>query len=117
MGWTKWRKIADKNYWYDEDFDYEGPACYELAIGGPRGGNIDIKYAGETKNERSRISAYASHGSHLSEIIDWHLKKGYVLYYRAQSKKSKAAAKIMQNNLLEEYNYDWNIQHNIDDED
>jgi hypothetical protein len=40
MGWTKWRKIADKKYWYGDEFDYEGPVCYELEIGGPRGGVI-----------------------------------------------------------------------------
>ena len=107
--WTRWRKIADRKHWYNDTFDYEGPACYELAIGGPRGGNMRIVYVGETGNEKRRISAYARHGSHLSEIIDWHLKKGWCLFYHAQAKKTKAAAKKMQNRLLAKYDYDWNI--------
>ena len=117
MGWTNWRKIADKDYWYDEELDHEGAACYELAIGGPRGGNMEIKYVGETKNEKERIGAYASHGSHISEIIDEHLGRGFTLYYHAQDKKTKAAAKKMQDNLLSKHYYDWNIQLNVDDED
>lgn len=117
MGWTNWRKIADKNCWYDDDFDYDGPTCYELGIGGPRGGKLEPMYVGETKNEKTRIKAYASHGSHLSEIIDCHLNKGYVLYYRAQVKQSKKEAIKMQNSLLDKYKYDWNIQLNIDDND
>ena len=59
MGWTRWRKIAESNQWFDEHFDYEGPACYELGTGGPRGGAIQIHYVGETKSERSRIQCYA----------------------------------------------------------
>jgi len=63
--WTDWRKVADKKSWYDDQLDWDGPACYELAIGGDRGGNIKIVYVGETGNERRRVIAYASHGSHL----------------------------------------------------
>jgi hypothetical protein len=103
--WTNWRKIADKSSW-------NGPACYELAIGGPRGGNITIVYVGETANERKRVSAYASHGSHLAEIIRWHLQQGWHLFYHAQAKNSKQEAVCMQNNLLTNFKYDWNIQLN-----
>lgn len=116
MVWTKWRKLADRNYWYDEEFDYAGPACYELGLGGPNYNNIHPVYVGETGNEKARLSAYARHGSHLSEIIDDSLKR-YTLYYRAQAMDSKAAAKRMQNSLLNKYKYDWNIQHNIEYED
>jgi hypothetical protein len=31
MGWTKWRKLAVGNRWHDDIFDWNGPACYELA--------------------------------------------------------------------------------------
>jgi hypothetical protein len=72
MGWTEFRKIAESSTWYDDEFDWEGPACYELAIAGPRGGGLRPVYVGETKNEKKRIAAYASHGSHLSDIIDNH---------------------------------------------
>lgn len=107
--WTIWRKIADKHNWYSDRLDWDGPACYELAIGGPRGGNIQIKYVGETSNEKKRVSAYARHGSHLSEIIDDHLKRGWNLFYRAQAMNSKHEAILMQDSLLMSYDYDWNI--------
>jgi hypothetical protein len=110
--WTQWRKIADKRGWYGDDLDWDGPACYELATGGPRGGNLRIIYVGETANERKRVIAYASHGSHLAEIINWHLRQGWHLFYRAQTKNSKRSAVEMQNRLLAEFEYDWNIQLN-----
>lgn len=53
--WTNLRKISDRHSWYDENFDYEGPACYELAIAEPRGGAPRIVYVGETGNERARL--------------------------------------------------------------
>ena len=112
MGWTNWRKIADRDEWFSDELDHDGPACYELAIGGPRGGDIRPVYVGETGNERKRVVAYASHGSHLSKIIARHLKDGWCLYYRAQAKPTKKAAKVMQDRLLAEFDYDWNIQLN-----
>jgi hypothetical protein len=110
--WTNWRKIADRTSWYDDALDWDGPACYQLGIAGPRGGGLRIVYVGETVSERRRVIAYASHGSHLAEIIDWHLRQGWNLFYRAQLKKSKQAAVKMQNRLLATFEYDWNIQLN-----
>jgi hypothetical protein len=110
--WTRWRKIADCRQWYDDRLDWDGPACYELAIGGPRGGKLQIVYVGETINERKRVAAYAAHGSHLAEIVAWHLKRGWHLFYRAQAKVSKQHAIRMQNSLLAKFDYDWNIQLN-----
>jgi hypothetical protein len=109
MRWTSWRLLADKRTWYDEDFDWEGPACYELGTGGPRGGSIEPHYVGETTNERRRIAAYARHGSHLADIIDDHLRRGWCLYYRAISYPSKPRAKMLQDNLLGRFEYDWNV--------
>jgi hypothetical protein len=108
--WTPWRKIADRLNWYSGDLDWDGPACYELAIGGRRGGNLAIVYVGETGNEGTRISGYASHGSHLSRIIDVHLRGGWSLFYRAQIKDSKGVAKRMQDTLLQTFDYPWNRQ-------
>ena len=112
--WTRWRRIASHREWYDDELDWDGPACYELGLGGPRGGIKHIVYVGETVNERTRVVAYARDGSHLASIIRSHLKDGWVLYYRAQSKRSKAAAVRMQDSLLARYDYDWNIQLNGD---
>jgi hypothetical protein len=108
-GWTSWRLLADKRFWYEDCFDWDGPACYELGTGGPRGGRIQPHYVGETGNERRRIKAYASHGSHLADIIDDHLRRGWRLYYRAISCVSKPRAKELQDNLLARFEYDWNI--------
>jgi|GEM_PF-1167823 hypothetical protein len=112
MGWTHWRKIADKQFWYTESLDWDGPACYELAIAGPRGGNGRTVYVGETLNEKKRMAAYAQHGSHLSEVIARHLKNGWHLYYRAQAVNTKGQAKKLQDLLLAQFDYDWNIQLN-----
>jgi hypothetical protein len=109
VGWTNWRKIAEGNTWFGDALDHEGPACYELGLGGPRGGDIGPSYVGETGNERRRVVAYASHGSHLARIIRSHLREGWSLYYRAEAKPSKEAAKAMQDRLLEAFDYDWNI--------
>lgn len=110
--WTQWREIADRNHWYSDMLDWDGPACYELAIGGPRGGNLEIVYVGETVNEKRRVAGYASHGSHLARIIASHLRDGWHLFYRAQAKGSKEKAVRMQNYLLGKYDYDWNVQLN-----
>jgi hypothetical protein len=108
LGWTLQRLIAVKGEWFDQPFDYDGPACYELGTGGPRGGNIQWHYVGETGNERKRIQCYARSGSHVSKIINQHLNDGWHLYYRACGCVSKEAAKQMQDNLLGRFKYDWN---------
>jgi len=107
--WTDLRKISDRYCWYDEYFDYDGPACYELAIAGPRSGSPRIVYVGETENERARLSCYARHGSHLSQIIDWHLREGWLLYCRAYAVSSKEAARRMQDVRLSRFFYPWNV--------
>jgi hypothetical protein len=67
---------------------------------------------GETQNERERMREYARHGSHLSDIIDRHLNDGWCLYYRGWMLRSKKAAVAMQNRLLDQYKYDWNLTSN-----
>lgn len=61
------------------------------------------------------MSQYACHGSHLSKIIDLHLKDGWCLYYRGWAVASKIEAVEMQNRMLEKFKYDWNICLNLDD--
>lgn len=112
--WTSWRKIADSGGWYDEQFDYEGPACYELGVG-PTSTRVSPKYVGETSNERARMSQYASGSSHLEKEIAHYLGRRYNLYYRGIACSSKKEAKEMQDNLLDRYVYDWNVAGNIDD--
>jgi hypothetical protein len=114
MGWTRPRLIAVKGQWFSELLDNDGPACYELGTGGPRGGGIQWHYVGETINERSRIECYARNGSHLSKLINGHLNRGWCLYYRASACVSKITAKQMQDNLLNRFKYDWNRMLNGD---
>ena len=109
VSWTAARRIAADGHWFDDWCDYEGPACYELGTGGPRHGHIEWHYVGETSNERARLLCYARSGSHLSEIIDWHLRRGWYLYYRGFAVGSKREACRMQDELLRHFNYDWNV--------
>lgn len=71
--WTRWRKIADRKYSYPVKSYWNGPACYELAIAGPRGGRLKIVYVGETNNLVGRMEEYADRGSHLNKIINKNL--------------------------------------------
>jgi hypothetical protein len=109
MAWTPHRLLADRRNWYDGEFDYTGPACYELGTAGPRGGRIQWHYVGETANERARMQQYARMGSHLWETIDLHLQDGWSLYYHGCALPTKAAAVAMQNRLLARFEYDWNV--------
>src|SRR5678816_2573492 len=108
MRWTDWRMLARGSEWFDGDFDHDGPACYELGTCGPRGGDPQPHYVGETSNERRRMFAYAQHGSHLSSIISTHLRDGWTLCYRAVALDTKGSAKQMQDRLLRRHKYDWN---------
>jgi GIY-YIG domain-containing protein len=109
-GWTNWKKLATEHEWFDDDFDeYNGPACYELALGGPRGGELEIMYVGETKHEKTRIKQYARDGSHLSKEIGRELRAGWTLWYRAQAKSTKRLARAMQDHLLAKHDYPWNL--------
>ena len=117
MPWTRWRKLAEGKRWFDDSFDYDGPACYELATSGPRGGDMEIHYVGETKNERLRMESYGRNGSHLSKIIRARLRRGWTLYYRAWRYSRKAEAKKMQDRRLQQFEYDWNVHGNSSDDD
>jgi GIY-YIG domain-containing protein len=108
MSWTKPRLIAQRKIWFSDLLDHDGPACYEIGTGGPRGGRIEWHYVGETNNEWRRMSTYGQSGSHLSKLIDWHIREGWSIYYRAISCESKSEAKQTQDNLLRRYEYDWN---------
>jgi hypothetical protein len=108
MGWTKPRLLAYKKEWSDMSLDHQGPACYEIGTGGPRGGNIEWHYVGETSNEKKRMSTCGRDCSHLSREISRHLRDGWHIYYHACACPSKEAAKRMQDNLLKKWEYDWN---------
>jgi len=106
--WTQARLLAFKKEWYGGRLDNEGPACYELGTGGPRGGNLSWHYVGHTSNEKARMSSYGRNGSHLAEIITYHLNRGWHLYYRAWAFDTKAEAEKMERSMLARHEYDWN---------
>lgn len=108
MRWTEWRFLAHEKEWSDGDFDWKGPAVYELAVGGPRAGDINIVYVGETGGEGVRIAAYGSGRSHIEHFIDEALRNGWTMWYRASSRETKELAKATQDNLLRQYYYPWN---------
>lgn len=110
--WSHWRLLANKERWFGVDLDYDGPACYELGVG-RRVDRVKIKYVGETGNERQRMAQYGYDGSHLRDVINRRLDSGENLYYRSQRFSSREAAVLRQNNLLDAYDYDWNIQRNV----
>ena len=92
MGWSKLRLLAYKNEWFRDSLDHDGPACYEIGTGGPRGGNIQRHYVGETKNEKQRMTRYGSDGSHLSVLINRHLKDGWHIFYHAHAHATREEA-------------------------
>ncbi len=112
MRWTSFRPLATLHDWSSDSLDHDGPAVYELAIAGPRGGGLRTVYLGETGNERRRLAAYGRDGSHLGEIIAWHMRQGWHLHYRAVALPSKEAARTLQNRLLARFDYDWNLSLN-----
>lgn len=116
IAWSEWILIAEhKNY--DTDLiENCGPACYELGLKrrGSWFGSVDEMYIGETKNFYARATSYGRDGSHLNEIIHDHLKRGYDLYIRYIPFRTKKYAKEFQDYMLDEYDYDWNIQRNCD---
>ncbi len=107
--WIEPRLIASHGIWYiDAEYDYDGPACYELGLFGPRGGNKRWVYVGETNNEMRCIKGYAKNGSHLADLINAELKAGWHLYYQSHAFPTKELAKRRQDQLLAMYNYPWN---------
>ncbi len=109
MAWTSWRLLAERGDWFDEYFDYDGAACYQLSIAGPRGGDRRVVYCGHTGNEEQRMRRYGRDGSHWAQIIQSHLRRGWSLYYRAWCCHSKKAADAMERRLLAKYRFPWNV--------
>lgn len=106
--WTEWKKLAEGQHWYNNVLPGSEPGCYELAIGGPRRGGLEITYVGESGNLRQRLARYGCSGSHLAELITDHLDGGWSLFFRIQRKPCKEIAVEMQDRRLRSYEYPWN---------
>jgi hypothetical protein len=105
---AQWRRLATREEWDRAVLDHAGPAVYELAIAGSRGGRLTTKYVGETGDADRRMAEYGRHGSHLREVIGEVLSEGWVLHYRLVRLPSKEAAVQFEAVMLEKYNYPWN---------
>jgi hypothetical protein len=110
LPWTKWRRLGGERH--SDDFDWDGPACYELGVG-RSASPVRRKYVGHTINEKRRMSEYAIRGSHLQSLIWKYLMNGNHLYYRAIA-LSEYQAKKMEKKQLETYHYEWNKLNNSD---
>jgi hypothetical protein len=82
-GGTRPRLLAHRNEWHDTNPDHESSVCCEIGTGGPLGGNTDWHHVGETANKKKRMSHYGRRGSHLSKMIDYHLRQGWQSYTSA----------------------------------
>jgi hypothetical protein len=108
--WTGWKKLAEYKHWYIDELPGSEPGCYELAVGGPRGGNLQILYVDESGNLRQRLATYGRSGSHLKRLIDDYLSRGKTLFFRTQRKTCKDEAVKMQDRQLRQYKYGWNTR-------
>ena len=65
---------------------------------------------------RRRIKEYCTNGSHKANLINDALNRGYELWVRVKTskkeEKKREDAENMENELLEKYNYAWNVRNN-----
>ena len=110
-----------------EVLEHEMSKCgiYEWQARQPGGRNV--VYVGSTCTAkrgslRTRVLQYCTHGSHKSELINDALERGYELFVRVKTSgrnnmNNKLRAEEMENGLLEQYDYAWNIRGNDADRD
>ena len=89
---------------------------------GTRAGHRNVVYVGSTCRAkpgalRDRILEYCVSGSHKSENINDALQRGYELWVRVKtsgrsSDRSRKTAEKMEDELLQKYDYAWNIENN-----
>ena len=61
----------------------------------------------------SRIVKYTTDGNHKTELINDALRNGYELWVRFQpAKGNETKTRRMENDLLDKYDYAWNIRRN-----
>lgn len=94
---------------------------YEWAARLPGQHNNRVVYVGSTcrgkrGSLRDRILEYCRNGSHKKDLINDALERGYELWVRvkisAPRRNCREDAERMENELLAEYNYAWNIRNN-----
>ena len=71
-----------------------------------------VVYVGSTGSLRGRILEYCTNGSHKGDLINDALHRGYELWVRVKSARDRETAEDLQNDLLDRYNYAWNVRRN-----
>lgn len=61
---------------------------------------------------RDRILEYCRSGSHKDDLMNDALRRGYGLWVRVKSARDKETAEDLENELLDHYNYAWNVRCN-----
>ena len=61
---------------------------------------------------RGRILEYCRNGSHKDDLINDALRRGYELWVRVKSAGDRETAEDLENDLLDRYNYAWNVRCN-----
>lgn len=61
---------------------------------------------------RDKIKEYCTHGSHKADLINDALTKGYELWFRVKSAPDRQTAEDLENELLDRYDYAWNVRGN-----
>ena len=61
---------------------------------------------------RDRVKEYCTNGSHKAGLINDTLKKGYELWFRVKSAPDRDTAENLENELLDRYDYAWNVRRN-----
>ena len=135
-GWSKWVKAMVPDGPDDEDYENRGDrqdglmctnikhalpercGIYEWRVERTDEGQPNVVvYVGSTcRNKqgalRSRILEYCTNGSHKHDLINDALLHGYELSVRVKITGSRLAAEKEENELLNKYDYAWNIRNN-----
>ena len=135
LGWQEWVKVmvppnVGGNNINRRGANQVGSRCTDITTAFPeccgiyewratRRGRNYVVYVGSTCRGkegalRQRINEYCTNGSHKENLINDALRRGYELWVRVKTsyKKTKEHAEKMENELLERYNYAWNVRNN-----
>ena len=61
---------------------------------------------------RDRVQEYCRNGSHKADLINDALTSGYELWFRVKSAPDRQTAEDLENELLDRYDYAWNVRRN-----
>jgi hypothetical protein len=107
MAWTDWKLLVDRHHWYDV-MGLDGPGCYQLALGTGQAIIHSVVFVDDTANMREQLDAHGRRESHLSDIIDAFVVRGWMLYYRAWPCETRQSGKQLATALRENFDFVWN---------